>query len=98
MPGPHSSTPDAKITNAIDYPWPSPRSSGRTLPGLLYTHGGDDFYGVIRTSVLRKIKPSAASTGPIAPSLPSLALQGPFYNVPEFLYFRRDHPTGRPGR
>ncbi len=37
--------------------------------------------------------PSAASTGPIAPSSPSWRLQGPFYNVPELLYFRRDHPT-----
>jgi glycosyltransferase involved in cell wall biosynthesis len=83
-----------KITNAIDYPLTTDFGDPvERFSSLLYTHGGDDFYGVIRMSVLREIKPFGSFHWADRTIVAELALQGPFYNVPDFLYFRRDHPT-----
>jgi glycosyltransferase involved in cell wall biosynthesis len=82
-----------EITVAIDYPLTTDVADPvERFRSLLYTHGGDDFYGVIRMSVLRQIKPFGSFHWPDRTIVAELALQGPFYNVPEFLYFRRDHP------
>ena len=82
------------ITGAIDYPLATHAADpAERFRSLLYTHGGDDFYGVIPMSVLRKIKPFGSFHWADRTIVAELALQGPFYNVPEFLYFRRDHPT-----
>jgi glycosyltransferase involved in cell wall biosynthesis len=83
-----------QITNAIDYPLTTDVGDPvERFRSLLYTHGGDDFYGIIRMSVLRQIKPFGSFHWADRTIVAELALQGPFYNVPEFLYFRRDHPT-----
>lgn len=83
-----------QITNAIDYPLATDVADPvERFRSLLYTHGGDDFYGIIRMSVLHKIKPFGSFHWADRTIVAELALQGPFYNVPEFLYFRRDHPT-----
>jgi glycosyltransferase involved in cell wall biosynthesis len=80
-------------TNAIDYPLTTDVADPvERFRSLLYTHGGDDFYGVIRTSVLRQIKPFGSFHWADRTIVAELALQGRFYNVPDFLYFRRDHP------
>ena len=85
---------DGKVTNAIDYPLTTDAADpAERFRSLLYTHGGDDFYGVIRTPVLRRIKPFGSFHWADRTIVAELALQGPFYNVPELLYFRRDHPT-----
>lgn len=59
---------------------------------VLFDDGGDDDGGVIRTAVLRAISGidsyHQADRGIIA----ELALHGPFDHVPDWLYFRRDHP------
>jgi glycosyltransferase involved in cell wall biosynthesis len=67
---------------------------------VLYTDGGDDMYGVMRMSVLRQIKPFGSYHWADRTFVAELALHGPFHNVPDFLYFRRDHPmrTSRVGR
>jgi glycosyltransferase involved in cell wall biosynthesis len=60
---------------------------------VLYTDGGDDIYGVIRMSVLRDTKPFGSYHWADRTFVAELALRGRFHNVPDFLYFRRDHPT-----
>ena len=59
---------------------------------VLYTDGGDDMYGVMRMSVLRQIAPFNSYHWADRTFMAEIALHGPFYNEPEFLYFRRDHP------
>lgn len=59
---------------------------------LLFTNGGDDEYGVIRTDVLRQVRPSASYHHPGRTLVAEIALHGPFHQVPELLFFRRDHP------
>ncbi|MPY97772.1 MAG: glycosyltransferase [Actinophytocola sp.] len=63
------------------------------LRSMLLTEGGDDEYGVIRTSVLRATRPNDSYHNSSRPFIAELALRGPFYHVPELLYFRRDHPN-----
>ncbi|MEU6641086.1 glycosyltransferase family 2 protein [Saccharomonospora sp. NPDC046836] len=60
---------------------------------LLFAPGGDDFYGVIRSSVLRTVAPHDSYHHADRTIVTDIALRGPFYQVPELLYFRRDHPT-----
>lgn len=60
---------------------------------LLFEPGGDDFYGVMRASVLRKVRPHDSYHHADRTFVAEIALHGPFYQVPELLYFRRDHPT-----
>lgn len=82
-----------QVTDKIDYPLttdvPDPVERFRSL---LYTQGGDDIYGVIRMSILGQVAPFGSYHWADRPFVAELALHGPFHNVPEFLYFRRDHP------
>lgn len=59
---------------------------------LLFDTGGQDFYGVIRTDVLRST-PLHDSYHVIAerPLMAEVCLHGRFYQVPEVLAFRRQH-------
>jgi glycosyltransferase involved in cell wall biosynthesis len=89
------------ITDPIDYALttdvPDPVERFRSV---LYTDGGDDIYGVIRMSILRRIAPFGSYHWADRTFVGELALNGPFHNVPDFLYFRREHPmrTSRLGR
>lgn len=60
---------------------------------LLFTDGGDDFYGVIRSDVFRRVTPHDSYHNAGRMFVAELALHGPFYLAPELLYFRRDHPA-----
>ena len=51
-----------------------------------------DEYGVIRTSVLRKIAPLGSYHHSDRIVVVELILRGPFHITPDWLYFRRDHP------
>ena len=87
-------TDDAgEVHDPIDYALttdvPDPVERFRSV---LYTVGGDDIYGVIRMSVLREVAPFGSYHWADRTFVAELALHGPFHNVPEFLYFRRDHP------
>lgn len=62
------------------------------LRSLLNVSGGNDFYGVARTELFRRIGPLGSYHNADRVYVAALALHGPFHHVPEVLYFRRDHP------
>ena len=59
---------------------------------LVVADGADDEYGVIRTHVLRSIRPKDSYHHASRPWIAELAFRGRFHQVAELLYFRRDHP------
>jgi glycosyltransferase involved in cell wall biosynthesis len=59
---------------------------------LVVTDGADDEYGVIRTDVLRSIRPKDSYHHASRPWIAEIAFRGRFHQVRELLYFRRDHP------
>ncbi|MFK8906347.1 glycosyltransferase family 2 protein [Streptomyces sp. YS-3] len=77
-----------EYTLATDSPHPPER-----FRSLLFEPGGDDFYGVLRADVLRRVKPLDSYHHADRTFVAEIALHGPFHQVPELLYFRRDHPT-----
>jgi|HubBroStandDraft_5_1064220.scaffolds.fasta_scaffold125493_1 glycosyltransferase involved in cell wall biosynthesis len=81
------------VTKAVEYPLDSasPRAPAR-FRSMLFESGGDDIYGVIRTAVLRGVKRLGSHHHADRTLVTELALRGPFYNVPDWLYYRRDHP------
>lgn len=52
----------------------------------------DDYYGVMRTDVLRRVRPQGSYYYADRVIMTELALAGRFHQTPEWLYFRRDHP------
>lgn len=72
---------------ATDSPDPAER-----LRSLLHLSGGNDFYGVARTSLFRRIGPLGSYHNADRVYVAAFALHGRFEHVPEVLYFRRDHP------
>jgi hypothetical protein len=70
----------------------SPHAPDR-FRSLLFEPGGDDFYGVIRADVLRRVKPMDSYHHADRTFVAEITLHGRFHQVPELLYFRRDHPT-----
>lgn len=58
---------------------------------LLFDGGADDFYGMIRTEVLRQVMPQGSYHHSDRTIVSRLGLYGPFHQVPDWLYFRRDH-------
>ena len=81
------------VTLAYEYPLntSSPRPPER-FRSLLFDSGGDDDYGVIRTEVLRRTAMKESYHHADHTIIAELALYGRFYQVPDWLYFRRDHP------
>jgi glycosyltransferase involved in cell wall biosynthesis len=81
------------VTNAIEYPLAT--SSARAperFRSMLFDEGGDDDGGVIRMEVLRRTAPLDSYYHSDRTIIAEIALHGPFYQVPDWLYFRRDHP------
>ena len=69
----------------------SPRAPERFRSML--SDGWDDYtYGVIRTDVLRRTHLHCSHHFADRTINTELGLHGPFYQVPDMLYFRRDHP------
>ena len=60
---------------------------------MLNDSGGDDDGGVIRTEVLFRTAMYGSYHHADRTLIAELALHGPFYQAPEYLYFRRDHPA-----
>lgn len=85
---------DGNVTQPFDYrhATDSPSAPER-FRSLLFEPGGDDFYGVIRADVLRRVRPHDSYHHADRTFVAEIALHGPFHQVPELLYFRRDHPT-----
>jgi glycosyltransferase involved in cell wall biosynthesis len=59
---------------------------------LVVADGADDEYGVMRTHVLRSIRPKDSYHHASRPFMVEIAFRGRFHQVRELLYFRRDHP------
>ena len=80
------------VTKAFKYPLntASPRAPER-FRSLLFDSGGDDDYGVIRTEVLRRTAMKESYHHADRTIIAELGLHGRFYQVPDWLYFRRDH-------
>jgi glycosyltransferase involved in cell wall biosynthesis len=85
--------PSSQVTRLIEYPLDtaSDRAPDR-FRSLLLQDGGDDDGGVIRASVLRRVAPLGSFRHSDRTIMAELALYGPFYMVPDWLYFRREHP------
>ncbi len=69
----------------------APRAPER-FQSMLNDSGGDDDGGVIRKDVLFRTAMYESYHHADRTLIAELALHGPFYQVPEYLYFRRDHP------
>jgi glycosyltransferase involved in cell wall biosynthesis len=80
------------VTEAIEYPLStaSLRAPER-FRSMLFDSGGDDDYGVIRTDILRRVAKKDSYHHADRTIIAEIALYGPFYQVPEWLYFRREH-------
>jgi glycosyltransferase involved in cell wall biosynthesis len=81
------------VTKAYKYPLntAAPRAPER-FRSLLFDSGGDDDYGVIRTDVLRQTAMKESYHHADRTIITELGLYGRFYQVPDWLYFRREHP------
>lgn len=81
------------VTHVYRYPLntSSPRAPER-FRSLLFGSGGDDDYGVVRTEVLRRTAMKESYHHADRTIITEVALHGPFYQVPDWLFFRRDHP------
>lgn len=84
---------DGSLAHQYDYAIATDSLSGPTrFRSLLVTDGGDDFYGVVRRDVLRRVPRMGSFHHSGRVFVAGLALHGRFVQVPEVLYFRRDHP------
>jgi glycosyltransferase involved in cell wall biosynthesis len=80
------------VTEVVDYPvnTTDARASER-LRSMLFDGWGDDEGGVVRTDVLRRTALHGSYHFADRIFTMALALHGPFYMVPDYLYFRRYH-------
>jgi glycosyltransferase involved in cell wall biosynthesis len=84
---------DGRVVLPVDYALTTDSpSAAERFRSMLFTVGGDDFYGVIRTEVLRRTPLNGSYHHSDRTLVAELALNGPFHQVPERLFFRRDHP------
>jgi glycosyltransferase involved in cell wall biosynthesis len=83
---------DSKVVKAEEYPLDtaSPAAPAR-FRSTLFGNGGDDDGGVIRGEVLRRIAPYGSYYHADRTAMSELVLYGRFYQVPQWLFFRRDH-------
>jgi len=70
----------------------SPRAPER-FRSTLFDGKGDYTYAVIRTNVLRTVPLQDSYHNSDRTWTTELALHGRFHQVPDYLYFRRDHPS-----
>jgi len=98
----HSWTANVDGSGAVfeAYGYPLNTASARAperFKSMLFDNGGDDDYGVIRTEVLRRTAMKGSYHHADRTIIAELSLHGPFYEVPDWLYFRREH-EGQSGR
>jgi glycosyltransferase involved in cell wall biosynthesis len=82
------------VISLVEYPVRSdaPRAPDR-FRSMLLDGWGDDSYGIVRTEVLRRTPLHGSYHLADRTFTTELALHGPFYQVPDWLYFRRDAPV-----
>lgn len=78
-----------KLDYLLDTGSPDPVERFRSL---VVADGADDEYGVMRTAVLRSVRPKDSFHHAARPFIAEMAFRGRFHQVHETLYFRRDHP------
>jgi glycosyltransferase involved in cell wall biosynthesis len=83
---------DSGVARAVEYSLAtaSPSATER-FRSLLFAIAGDDTEGVMRLSVLRRTSLLNSYHHSDRTLSAELSLYGPFYHVPDWLYFRRDH-------
>jgi glycosyltransferase involved in cell wall biosynthesis len=85
--------PSGALTSAYEYPLKtSSESAPERFRSMLFDSGGDDDYGVIRRDVLLRTAMKGSYHHADHTIIAELALHGRFYQVPDWLYFRREHP------
>jgi glycosyltransferase involved in cell wall biosynthesis len=81
------------VVQKFDYTLATDSSDVRErFRSLVVADGADDEYGVIRTHVLRSIRPKDSYHHASRPFMVEIAFRGRFHQIRELLYFRRDHP------
>jgi glycosyltransferase involved in cell wall biosynthesis len=89
-----------KVTQTLPYPLTTDvdRAPERFRAMLFGTGGNDmgmiradDMYGIMRSEMLRRVQPHGSFYRADRVLMTEIALNGKFYQVPEWLYFRRDH-------
>jgi glycosyltransferase involved in cell wall biosynthesis len=81
------------VVKLLEYPLDTASLRGPVrFRSMLFANGGDDVYGVMRADVLRRTALHGSHHHADRTITTEIALQGPFYQVPDWLYFRRDHP------
>jgi glycosyltransferase involved in cell wall biosynthesis len=81
------------VTEAAVYPLATASSRApERFRSMLFDGGSDDSEGVIRVDVLRRTSPYNSYQRSDRTLTAEIGLYGPFYTVPDWLYFRRDHP------
>lgn len=85
--------PDGTVSEWLDYPvnTGSPHATER-FRSMLFDGWGDDEGGIVRTNVLRRTHLHGSYHFADRTFTIEIALHGPFYMVPDWLYFRRHHP------
>jgi glycosyltransferase involved in cell wall biosynthesis len=87
-----------RVTKAFEYPMStSSTHAPERFRSILFDSGGDDDYGVMRVDVLRRTAMKESYYHADRTIIAEIGLYGRFYQVPEWLYFRREHP-GQSGR
>lgn len=80
------------VTQAYEYPLTTAtQRAPERFRSVLLDSGGDDCYGVMRMDVRRRIAPMGSHHRSDRTFTAELVLHGPFYQVPDWLYFRREH-------
>lgn len=86
------------VTGLVEYPVATDAARApERFRSMLFDGWGDDEGGVVRTEVLRRTPLHASYHFADRTFTAELALHGPFYMVPDRLYFRRQH-AGQGGK
>jgi glycosyltransferase involved in cell wall biosynthesis len=81
------------VFQANEYPLATSASRApERFRSILNDSGGDDDGGVMRKAVLLRTAMKESYHHADRTIIAELVLHGPFYQVPDWLYFRRDHP------
>jgi glycosyltransferase involved in cell wall biosynthesis len=81
------------VTKMVEYPLATASMSApERFRSALFANGGDDTGGIIRTAVLRRTPLHGSYHHADRTVITEVGLYGPFYQIPDWLYFRRDHP------
>ena len=92
LPGDHRRQRRHRRSRSTTRSTPTNPHAPERFRSLLFAVGGDDFYGVMRSDILRRTPLNGSYHHSDRTIMAELALYGRFHQVPELLFFRRDHP------